>query len=442
MKISSLALLGALMLSTASAAKPVTLLVDFKDNATRVDIAETEDDLGSDLVQNSVFSAKTKIMKVTVDSSVVEDLIDKIDSDSDIENVEISQVYRAFSEGSDFDIPNDPFLAKQAWHFNLIGLPKAWVYGTGKGATVAVLDTGVTGPNSKYPQMPDLKNTCFVAGYDFAEDTTDPYDVQSHGTHVASTIAESTNNGIGGVGIAFGACLMPVKVLSDEGYGQTADIAEGIRFAADNGANVVNMSLGGGGFSQILQDAIHYAVEKNVLIFCAAGNSGRDTIEYPAGMDGCLAISAVGPDKKMAPYSSHGRDSEDKKGLFIAAPGGNTRDFGPDGGVWQSTVNPNNWKEWGMYPYQGTSMATPMAAGSAALLISIVGPDYTREQIMDLMTSSAENIGDEHKYGAGLLNLGAAAEAAHGSSGKSSLVWALAIFVLVAILVAGKKVFG
>ena len=432
----------ALLLALPAIASPVKLVVDFKDDVSEDDVKDTEREIGAALRLNSVMYRSTKITTAMVDSGSVAKIISEIEGDWDIQSVEVSQVYRAVSEGADFDIPNDPYLAKQAWHFDMINLPQAWRLGTGKGATVAVLDTGVTGPNSKYPQMPDLKNTCFVNGYDFAADTEDPYDVQSHGTHVASTIAESTNNSLGGVGIAFNACIMPVKVLSDEGMGDTADIAEGIRFAADNGAHVINMSLGGGGFSQVMQDAIAYAVEKNVLIFCAAGNAGRGTIEYPAGMEGCLAVSAVGPDRKLAPYSSYGKDPKGEKGLFIAAPGGNKQDFGEDGGVWQSTVNPEDSNEWGMFSYQGTSMATPMAAGSAALLVSILGPGTDREDVMTYMTSTADNV-DSHKYGAGVLNLGAAAQAASGDgSSKLSIVWAVALFILVAIFVAGKKVFG
>lgn len=431
-----------LTMASAASAAPVKLIVDFKDDATRVDIAETEEEIDTDLLPNSLMFPSTKITTAVVDSSKVAEIIEEIRGDSDIQSVEVSQVYRALSDGADFDVPNDPFLAKQAWHFDMIGLPLAWRKTTGTGAVVAVLDTGVSGPDSKYPQIPDLKDTCFVAGYDFAADTTDPYDIQSHGTHVASTIAESTNNTLGGVGIAFNACIMPVKVLSDQGWGDTADIAEGIRFAADNGAHVINMSLGGGGFSQVMQDALTYAVEKNVLVFCAAGNAGRGVIEYPAGMEGCLAISSVGPDGKLAPYSSHGRDPDDERGVFLAAPGGNMRDFGPEGGVWQSTVNPENPSEWGMFPYQGTSMATPMAAGSAALLVSILGPGVDRAEVMKLMTSTATDAGDEFKYGAGILNVGAAVQEASSGGAGYSLMWAAALFVLVAIVVAGKRVFG
>jgi serine protease len=428
---------------SAALASPIKLIVDFRDEASDSDISDTEDDLGIKLNSNSKMFSSTKIMTAIVDSDNVEELIQSIEDDSDIQSVEISQTYRILSDGVDFDVPNDPFLTKQLWHFDMIGLQQAWRHTTGKGAVVAVLDTGVSGPHSKFPQVPDLKDTCFVPGYNFADNTSDPYDAQSHGTHVASTIAESTNNSLGGVGIAFGACIMPVKVLNDYGSGSTEDIAEGIRFAADNGAHIINMSLGGGGYSQVMQDAIDYAVDKNVLIFCAAGNSGRDRIEYPAGMEGCLAISSVGPDQKLAPYSSHGRDANDQEGLFLAAPGGNMMDFGPDGGVWQSTINPDDPYTWGMFPYQGTSMATPMAAGSAALLVSLLGPGVDREEVIKLMSSTALDVDDEYKYGAGILNVGAAVEEAKGKGvTRNSVMMAMVLFVLFAIFVAGKKVFG
>jgi subtilisin family serine protease len=159
-------------------------------------------------------------------------------------------------------------------------------------------------------------------------------------------------------------------------------------------------------------------------------------------MEGCLAISSVGPDQKLAPYSSHGRDSQDKKGLFLAAPGGNMRDFGDAGGVWQSTVVPGSPNEWQMVPYQGTSMATPMAAGAAALIVSALGPGTDREEVMKLMQESATKVDDEYKYGAGILNVGSAIDLADNGGGGFSIVWAVALFLLVAVVVAGKRIFG
>lgn len=437
----SISLVVATLLATSSAlAEPVMLVVDFKDNATVQDIQDTEKDLGFGLVPNSDMFSATKIAVAHIDSRNAEDLISRIQDDSDIENVEVAVQYAVpeqnaalaglFEEsdetgfpmgGAPFETPNDSVYDKQKWNFGMIELEKAWKHATGKGVIVAILDTGISdGRNKAYPRVGDLEQTCILEGYNFNQKNKDPYDRQSHGSHVGSTVAESTNNKIGGVGIAFDACLLPVKVLSDSGSGWSQDIAEGIRWAADHKANIINMSLGGGGYSKIMADAVKYAADRNVLVFCAAGNAAQPKIEFPAAYDGCLAISSVGPDKKLAYYSSYGEGGD---GIFLAAPGGNKRDFGDEGGVWQSTVNPNNPKQWGMFPYQGTSMATPTAAGVAALVVShLLEHDgkYDAEEVKDIMLDSATDMGDEFKYGAGIVNAGAAMElvADNGNGGK------------------------
>lgn len=454
------ALFSAFFASTVIAA-PVTLIVDFKDDTPKTQVRQASSDLGRPLTKNSIMFSKTKITHIQVDSADVEKVMSRLKRRSDIQNVEVSQTYyitpqahhvhmetygvSSQSGGAEFEVPNDPSYEKQMWHFNQIELPRAWKVATGKGIVVAVVDTGVTGPGSKYPVMPDLRDTCIIEGYDFVADTTDAYDRNSHGTHVASTIAESTNNGVGGVGIAFGACILPVKVLSDQGSGTTADIAEGIVFAVDHGADVINMSLGGGGFSQIIKDALDYAVENDVLVFCAAGNDGRSNINYPAAMDGCHAVSAVGPDRKLAPYSSHGRGQNEENGLFISAPGGNIRDFGVAGGIWQSTVSPEDHTKWGMFPYQGTSMATPMVAGAAALVLSALPElDRTSERVLEILATTANWTDDPAKFGSGQLNVGAAAELAAESGGGHRVLWLFAVgfFLMFAVFTLGKKVFG
>jgi len=416
---------------------PVTLLVDFEDDATLADIKETEEELGRHLVPNSVMFHGTKLMRVTVDASEADELMAKIRNDWDIEAVELSQTYETLrSEG--FDVPNDPFWPQQAWHMDMIGLREAWNYSTGEGVTVAIVDTGISGEKSKYPMVPDLKQTCMVPGYNFVDDNNDPYDRNSHGTHVGSSVAESTNNNLGGVGIAYDACLMPLKVLSDSGSGYTEDIAEAIIWATNNGAQVINMSLGGGGYSQVMQNAIDHAVKNNVLVLCAAGNSGRAKIEYPAAQDGCLAIASVGPDGNLAPYSSHGEGGE---GIFLASPGGNMRDFGPEGGVWQSTVDRNDPHKWGMFPYQGTSMATPIAAGSTALVVSALlekNGDYDREDVIQILASAATDKNDNFRYGHGIVNVAEAVKDVKGSAVTFQILAAF-IFAGLVAFVASRK---
>ena len=138
----------------------------------------------------------------------------------------------------------------------------AWDKTKGKGITVAVIDTGIS-------RVRDLVETKFVPGYDFVNDRVEATDDYGHGTHVAGTIAQATNNGYGVAGIAYEASLMPLKVLNEYGGGTVADIAEAIKFAADKGANVINMSLGGGGESQLMKQAIDYAHQKGAVIIAA-----------------------------------------------------------------------------------------------------------------------------------------------------------------------------
>ena len=307
-----------------------------------------------------------------------------------------------------FGVPNDPYYSYQ-WHLSQIGLEAAWDISTGSGAVVAVIDTGVA-------QLSDLAGTSFVQGYDFVNNDSNPTDDNGHGTHVAGTIAQSTNNSLGVAGVAYGATLMPVKVLNKSGSGTYADIADAIRYAADNGANVINMSLGGPSPAAYLQDALQYAFNKGVTIVAAAGNDGQNSISYPAAYnDYVIAVGATRFDKARAPYSNYG------SGLDVVAPGGDTSvDQNGDGygdGVLQQTFSstPNSP---GYYFYQGTSMATPHVAGVAALVISN-GNAQTPADVREALQSSAEDLGSagwDSSYGHGLIN--AASALAWSSSGS------------------------
>ena len=243
------------------------------------------------------------------------------------------------------------------------------------------------------------------------------------------TIAQSTNNGFGVAGLAPGAIIMPIKVLSDRGSGTVADIANGIRFAADKGAKVINMSLGGGMYSSTLARAVKYAHDKGVTVVCAAGNGGRQKVEYPAAYPGCVAVSALGPDGKLAFYSSYGKETD------IAAPGGDTRvDLNGDGipdGVLQDTIARGDPTKHGFFPFQGTSMATPHVAAAAALVIAtgVSDPDGVEA----VLKGSARPMNDVIRYGAGGLDAanavkGASREHSVGGLGVAGLLAALAMF--------------
>ncbi|MBC7808069.1 MAG: S8 family serine peptidase, partial [Akkermansiaceae bacterium] len=155
--------------------------------------------------------------------------------------------------------PNDPMYDQQ-WNFKMVGAEDAWKKTRGKGAVVAVIDTGVAAESTKKgKQCKDFNTTTFVKGYDFVNKDSDPFDDHGHGTHVAGTIAESTNNNEGVAGLAYESTIMPIKVLAANGSGYSSDIADAIRYAADNGANVINMSLGSNQPSSVIQKACQYA---------------------------------------------------------------------------------------------------------------------------------------------------------------------------------------
>jgi serine protease len=295
-------------------------------------------------------------------------------------------------------MPNDPQFEKQ-WHLKAAGAPKAWDGARGRGVTVAVIDTGVTA-------LDDLDAARVLKGKSFVPGTPEAKDDHGHGTHVAGTIAQSTGNGVGVAGMAPEAKILPVKVLSADGFGNSAAISDAIRWAADHGAKVLNLSLGGGARSAAMADAVAYARRRGALVVCAAGNSGHRGVSYPAAYPGALAVSAVGPKGALAPYSSFGPE------IRIAAPGGD-KSLGEESGVLQETIDGQS-SDKGTYKwFQGTSMATPHVAGAAALIASmgITNPDA----IEGLLTATASSPAADaisgpaaERYGAGLLDAGAA----------------------------------
>lgn len=328
--------------------------------------------------------------------------------------------------------PNDPRY-KEQWNFRMIKAEEAWEQTKGEGAVVAVIDTGVAYANTpKGKQARDFGSTQFVEGYDFVNKDAYPNDDQGHGTHVAGTIAESTDNNEGVAGLAFKCKIMPLKVLSATGSGTSRDIAEAIRWAADHGANVINMSLGSPIPDQLMGSACEYAKKKGVAIVCAAGNSGREGVGYPAAYKDCIAVSSVGPDGQLSFYSTWGKQ------VAIAAPGGDKQKGGDAGGILQNTVMPdeNGAMSDDYFSFQGTSMASPHAAAVAALIVSqgVKDPD----EIKSILQKSAQKVdGPANKYGAGIVNAAAAAKMAGYESGD-----ALNRFWLIAALYGGCFLIG
>lgn len=287
----------------------------------------------------------------------------------------------------------------------MIDTSSVWDQSNGNGVTVAVIDTGVAYENyGSYRQAPDLTETSFRAGWDFVNGDSHPNDDHGHGTHVAGTIAQSTNNGTGVAGIAHGASIMPIKVLDSDGSGTDPGIADGIVWAVDHGAEVINLSLGGPDPSSVLESAVDYAHAHGVTVVAASGNDDSD-VGYPAAFENCIAVGAVRYDETRSYYSNYG------PALDVVAPGGDTsEDQNNDGyadGVLQQTFDPNtgDYTDFGYWFFQGTSMAAPHVSGVAALLIaqgSATAPDEVRAAL-ESMAKDKGPAGWDEMYGHGLI---------------------------------------
>lgn len=371
-----------------------SIVLDFREDisATQIDQAlqALTQQYGVTPQLNSTFSTADHLYVVNGDAQRLKAL-KKSDLHHWVEAIDPNYVYQAY------DIPNDPEYSKQ-WNLRNINIEAAWNESKGANTIVAVIDTGIS-------QVPDLQNTQFVAGYDFVNNREDAADDNGHGTHVAGTIAQSTNNSYGVAGVAYETKLMPLKVLSSYGGGTVADIAEAIRFAADHQADVINLSLGGFGDTHVLKEAIDYAHQKGVVIVAAAGNANTNAAAFPARYANVIAVSALDSTGAKAAYSNFGA------GVDISAPGGALNGDNPNGGVLQETINPETG-ETQFIPLQGTSMAAPHVAGVAALIKSVGVQDP--QAVAQVLQKSARVIqGDElNHFGAGQLDAGAAVKLA------------------------------
>ncbi|WP_250033358.1 S8 family peptidase [Paractinoplanes maris] len=289
------------------------------------------------------------------------------------------------------DVPtgSDTYRSQQ-WDFSKISTASAWTKSTGAGVTVAVLDSGV---DAKHPDLAANVLPGYDAIADKAEASSDPH---GHGTHVAGTIAAVTGNGVGISGIAPHTNILPVRVLAKDGSGFMSDAAEGIIWAADHGANVINMSLGATKAVSAVTNAITYARSKGVVVVAAAGNErakGSPT-SYPAADAGVIGVAATDSADKVATYSNAGSYVD------IAAPGTSIL----------STYPTALGGKTGYVSMSGTSMASPHVAAVAALL-KAYQPSLTPDQVEAALKSSAVDLGTkgrDNDFGAGRIDAAAA----------------------------------
>lgn len=275
----------------------------------------------------------------------------------------------------------------QQWHYDMINAPEAWTVTNGSSAVkIAVLDTGI---DHNHPSLANFVNTSL--GRSFAGGTT--MDVQGHGTHVAGTIASYGNVS----GVMQSATLIPVKVLGDNGSGSLYGITQGILYAADIDADVINMSLGGGGYDQSMDEAVQTAVAEGTIVVAATGNDGASSISYPAAYSSVIAVGSVTSSGTRSSFSNYG------SGLEVMAPGSSIYSTYPNSQY--ATLS-------------GTSMATPHVAGVAGL-IRAANPNITVAQARQILRDTAQYAGSSTYYGYGIVDAHAAVVAASGGGGTT-----------------------
>lgn len=369
------ATLSAPMIQAGPEVKPGEILVKFEADVSSLAIESTNQDLRASVIE-MIPELSLYRLRIPEETTIAE-MIELYQHTTGVAYAEPNYIARALET-----IPDDPRWGDQ-WGPDKIEAPEAWDIITGTSdIVIAIIDTGIDYTH------PDLDGGRYIGGYDFANGDDDPMDDEGHGTHVTGIATADTNNGVGVAGVAWNSRFMGIKVLDAEGSGTYFDIAQGIRYAADHGAHVANMSLGGPFHSNTLEQAMQYAYEAGVVMACAAGNSYGYGVSYPARYDPyCLGVAATDDSDERAIFSSFGPEVD------VAAPG----------------VDILSTTEGGYESWSGTSMATPHVAGLAALILA-QDPDLPVDQVFAAIRDSADDVnaetfpGEDDYLGTGRVN--------------------------------------
>ncbi len=403
---------------------PGEVLVKFRGGISKGEIADLSSKYGATVL--STHRGGVRRLRAPA-GKTEQEIISLLERDPRVEYAELNTICHAFMT------PNDPYYSYQ-WHFPKIKCSTAWDISTGSGVVVGILDCGIAYEDypvpsyelntvqsgvTNYMQAPDLAGTAFTAGYDFVNDDSHPNDNNGHGTHLAGTVAQTTNDGYGVAGVAFDCTLMPVKVLDYTGSGTANWLADGLYWATDHGAQVINMSMGwpaGYNPGSTVQNAIIYAYNHGVVLVAASGNSGVGTISYPAKYSQVIAVGATRYDDQLVYYSQYGNEQE------VVAPGGDLNvDQNGDGygdGVLQQTfenyepgppevlADPTTFSWWF---FHGTSMSCPHVVAVVAMMIA--NNQTGIENIRTILHETAVDLGSsgwDQYYGYGLIDAYAA----------------------------------
>ncbi|RFB15032.1 peptidase S8 [Bacillus sp. HNG] len=361
------------------------VIVDFKNHLTQAEIKKIEKDIEGKLLRklDSSYIFESTNLKTG-------EMISYFEKNKNVEFAEPNYIMMQNQEH-----PNDLLYNDFQWNLRMIDSENGWGISQGSDKVkIAIVDTGVD------LDHPDLVNR-ITEGYNVLKDNNVPDDDNGHGTHVAGIIASQTNNHEGTAGITWFNPIMPVKVMGSDGYGSTFDIARGIIWATDHGADVINLSLGNYQGSKLLKQAVEYAYKHDVVMVAASGNDNSSQPSYPSAYPQVLSVAAVDLNGDKADFSNYGDY------IDVAAPG---------------VTIPSTYIDEQYAALSGTSMAAPHVAALAALMRSI-NPNLSNKEIMDMIKGTSLDLGKAGKdiyFGEGLIDIvQALQQAKQGAEAKS-----------------------